>query len=81
MPRSDSITLSEWRKALEVEPVGAPKGWLTLQELSDKLGLSRSGVGHRISACRLPVEIRRFRVAAGQRVYPVPHYRLKTSKP
>lgn len=56
-----------------------PDGWQTAQQLCDETGKSLPRVSEilRTGVRAGLVEVRTFRIRAGNKVYPVPHYRRK----
>lgn len=56
-----------------------PDGWQTAQQLADESGksLARTSEVLRQAIRAGLVEVRTFRIRAGNKVYPVPHYRRK----
>lgn len=73
--------LAKWCEALAFPtPLDTvPPGWLTVQQLADKLGVPRRTIGERISnAVREGrAERQMFRISTGAVTRPIPHYRLK----
>lgn len=56
-----------------------PAGWQTAQQLADECGKSLPRTSEILRAGMRAglVEVRTFRIRAGNKVYPVPHYRRK----
>lgn len=54
-----------------------PAGWQTAQQLADECGKSLPRTSEILRAAIRAglVEVRTFRIRAGNKVYPVPHYR------
>lgn len=73
--------LARLAKALDEPSVEqVPDGWLTARQLCETEGKSQARVSEllrRAVAAGL-VEVRTFRIRAGGKVYPVPHYREVT---
>lgn len=73
--------LAEWCAALVPPPniEEVPDGWLTVVQLSEKLGKPRQTVNRWVAdaVASGAIEMRKFRVVAGNRgTYPTPHYRV-----
>jgi hypothetical protein len=73
--------LAKWCAALAAPaiPDEVPPGWMTVQQLSIRLGVARRTVGERLSnAVREGrAERQNFRISTGAVTRPIPHYRLK----
>jgi hypothetical protein len=71
-----------WADALSVATASdeVPEGWSTTRQIADEIGRSDVVAGRRLRALLLAgrAEQRLFRIAVGNRVIPVPHYRLKS---
>lgn len=75
-----SAYLSLLQKAVEKSLDTVPEGWKTTEELSKEWGRAPSTVRPRIGPmvkAGLLEGPRMFRVMAGTRVLPVPHYKVK----
>ena len=61
----------------EVERV--PEGWVTCNQFSEETGKSVAQVSKILSkgVKENRVEVKRFKIKAGDRVYPVLHYKIK----
>jgi hypothetical protein len=60
-------------------PEKVPPGWKTAPQIASELGRSLSAATKLVRGLVASgaAECRKFRVVAGLRVYPTPHYRLK----
>lgn len=54
-----------------------PEDWKTMREIAAELGLSTVHTSHFVRDLGDAVECRKFRIKTGNKVYPVPHYRIK----
>ena len=82
MSKKKTDDLAEWcavlsTAAISAEPV--PPGWMTILQLAQKLGKSRAHVSHQIQAAYKAGGLERkiFSIVTGDKVYPVPHYKVK----
>lgn len=71
-----------WNKLIEAAmaaPDKVPPDWLTCAQIAVKLNKTRSRMAQilRAAAENNAIEVRKFKIKAGQTVRPVPHYRLK----
>lgn len=72
-----------WIKALQKvrlkDADEVPKGWMTVRQLMEELGLERAQTHHKLETMvRAGVaEKKSFRISVGAYVRPTPHYRLK----
>jgi hypothetical protein len=59
-----------------------PDGWMTTEQWAAAWGLSRPHAGSLLKqgTAAGTVELRRFRIETGSKVYPVPHYRVRTKR-
>lgn len=66
--------LAEAARAQAEEP---PEGFLTAQQIADETGITYSHVRRLIreNVKQGTIEVRKFRIEAGDRLYPVKHYR------
>lgn len=81
----DPQVASEWAEVLNelnIEQCDkVPRGWMTMEQIAESMGKSPHTVRQQVAAMRRKrpnaIEVRRFRIQAGDRIYPVPHYKLK----
>lgn len=76
-PSSD---LADWCAVLSAANLKAdvvPPEWLTVLQIAEKTGKSRSHTSHQVQAAYNAgaLERRVFNVPTGDKVYPVPHYK------
>ena len=70
--------LEELQRALQEESERVPDGWQTIAEIAAFERVSISTATRMVKGLRKlgKMEMRKFRVDTGDKVYPVPHYRL-----
>jgi hypothetical protein len=85
MKNKPNEPLDEWLRMLTSPEVDSPTdkvlpGYLNTQQIADLTRISLPAVQRKIKKMRELglIEERRFRIRAGSRVYPVPHYILKS---
>ena len=61
------------------DPDPVPAGWLTAAQhaVASDLSSPQARARLKILVDRGDAEMRKFKIRSGQRVYPVPHYKLK----
>lgn len=80
---SKDITFDEWKSALEelsaIKSDSVPKGWVTCRRFAEMSSLSESQSLKKLRALvqATKAEKKNFRIEIGDRIFPIPHYRLK----
>lgn len=78
-----TITTDEWQQALQEvvndQEETVPKGWITMQEFAHRVGKSTTHASKFMRQLVLfgKAEVKKFTILSGNRVWSVPHYRLK----
>ena len=65
--------------AVQSQIESVPQGWQTMSEISAELGLSEAQTRQRLKPLKESGAVisKKFTIQAGERIYPVLHYRIK----
>tara|TARA_B100001123_G_C15145883_1_gene961501 strand:- start:246 stop:497 length:252 start_codon:yes stop_codon:yes gene_type:complete len=71
--------LTSLEEVIREDEERVPEGWLSMIGLAKRLGVSRCHANKQVNELieAGKAEMKTFRVWRGNRIYPVPHYKLK----
>jgi len=74
----DDLSWTEMLAETRMETAEVPAGWKTASEIAKEMDRSVSTASQqlRVAIDSGRAEVRKFPIKAGDRIYPVPHYRI-----